>query len=234
MPPIGEMLLSTSRARRNYAHLVALHASRFAVSVSSCHAGVVASVSQSNAGASYHFRTTSYGGQKLFPNSFLSAFFLRADAAYRPAPRAGLRPCRQDRAHHVPPAIDQLTFADVRIAKSKTSRGKNQWHSNQSFLPLSQRLASRPAVIRWANRPLSAGLSAQVPQRSPVAASSLASPLARLETFLRANSTSQTADHLTRVASENLKLSHRRRASLRGGVLRVTPKTSEAPCSKSF
>lgn len=234
MPPIGEMLLSTSRSWRNSAHLFALHASRFAVPVSSCHAVLVASVSQSNAGATDHFRTTSSGGQQPFPNDLLSAFFLRADVGYRPARQAGLRRCRQDRAHQVPPAMDQLTFADVRIAKSKTSRGRTSWRVNQSFLPSSQRLASWPAVIRWANRPLSAGLSVQALQRSPVAASSLASPLVPLETFLRANSTSQTADHPTRVASANFKLSHRRRASLRGGLLRLTPKTSEAPCSKSF
>ncbi len=234
---IGAKPPEYSRIWRNLADRPQFRKIRYAGSAGACNGGIVSAVPQNNPVGQYHFRTPSPGGQQVFPNTLLPTFFSgmpRRSFTVRRQRRAVLCSFRQDRAHFGRAVSERLTLCEVEVSRPHTSKGKKSWLSNQLFSRLLQHLALPPVVTRLQSARSSVVQSAQAPVQSQAAAS-----LAVLQSVLRATClpaswTSSTADPLTPHASSNQTFCERRRASLRGGVLRITSNSSEAPCSKSF
>ena len=221
---IGTKSPAYSRIWRKLAEIAGRPNPSYAAGDVLCDAFLVPSDPQNKSGRMYHFRTPSPGGQQIFSNFLLPAFFCAGT-------RADICPTRQFGAHLTPRVSSRLTFATLRLSTRKTSKGKKTWALNQSRLHALHHLALRPVVTPWANRLSSAALSVQVRRPLPVAALQLALRLVQRATFWRASSTSPTADA---PAFQHLISQNSRRALRHGGCLHFLPKSSEGPCSKSF
>ncbi len=191
-PSIGTFLPESSRMWRNPAHFSGALKRGFAWLTCACQRDVTASASPSPAGAEYHFRTPSPGGQQTPIGALLPVSFRTKTMAWRIIAR--------NRMSFDCDLQEPLDVASVSDADHGSKQGAVPCASNQQPLrPPSLWQALRLVGTQWVNKLSLAALLVPVPQPSQAVASSQVRPSARLAICSTASSTPANADTQARL-----------------------------------
>ena len=230
---IGKNFLATSRIWRNSACFSRSVPVGYTRPQMLCNGDPTVSAPQTYAGADYHFRTPSPGGQQTQLRDLLPASFFvpAAHCVGRLCPEISVR--RRNGAQLNPKSPDCLTRHSALPTLRASSKGIKKCVSGPLSSPSRHQLDWRLAVILRANRPSLAVPLARARRLSRAVVSLPVLQSVRLATSFSAKPIPAVVTKTSRPARPEFTYPQHRSAQRQCDVLRLHVRTREAPCSKS-